>query len=348
MNDYASNPFPYGDLALGDSFAARRSERAALAAAMRDGEDVVVIGRRRLGRSSLIWNAAQAVAPDGVLVVHVNLMTTPSKERLAAALVDAIEEIGGAAPLDLGFNARTAEVDVLLERLLRLPGEMGAERGRRVALIVDEFQQVAEIDPGLPDLMRSVFQRQAEVSHVYSGCKPLAMERIFGDGGEPFWRSANPIELGPIEPAAFAPFVAERFAATGKRVAAGAIAALLELTGGHPYATQQLCSFLWQRTGAGEEATTAELELALTDVLRSEHTHFLLLWEGCSPNQRLVIEALAREPGRPFRAEYRRRHDLGPATNVQRALKSLEQREIAVGEGGAYRLAEPFLAEWLV
>jgi hypothetical protein len=32
---------------------------------------------------------------------------------------------------------------------------------------------------------------------------------------------------------------------------------------------------------------------------------------------------------------------------MQRALTTLEQREIVTGSKGAYRLAEPFLAEWL-
>jgi hypothetical protein len=173
------------------------------------------------------------------------------------------------------------------------------------------------------------------------------MQRIFNDENEPFWRSAKTIELGPIDPVAFAPFLVDRFHATGKAIAPEAVAGVLGHTDGHPYATQQLCYFLWERTADGEEASVDLLALALGDVLRSEHTHFGLLWERSTPSQKLVMEALAREPGHPFKAEYRRRHGLGPATNVQRALKTLEQNEIAIGQGGAYQLVEPFLAAWL-
>ncbi len=63
--------------------------------------------------------------------------------------------------------------------------------------------------------------------------------------------------------------------------------------------------------------------------------------------QRLVLQALAREPGRPFTAAYRERHDLPPTTNVQKALRALERRETVRGTDGAYRIVEPFLAEWL-
>ncbi|MFO0572354.1 MAG: hypothetical protein U0263_42430 [Polyangiaceae bacterium] len=378
MNRFVVNPFQFGAIALDDAFTDRERERRELAGDIRNGQDVVVFARRRLGKSSLAWSAAQAVIAEGVLVAQVDLMTTPTKERLAAALASAIfEQI--ASPLErakeaalapfrglrvqpsvtidpadgtIAFSFATSsppgDIDATLERLFRLPGELAAERGRRAALVMDEFQQVVDIDPQLPNLMRAVFQQQPEVSHVYLGSRRHVMQRIFNDRNEPFWRSARAMELESIAPAAFAPFVVERFQGSGRSVAATAVADLLERTGGHPYATQQFCYFLWERTPPGTEADGAALEAALGDVLRSEHTHFLLLWEGATPTQKLVLEALAREPGRPFRAEYRNRHGLGPATNVQRALTTLERREFVAGEGGAYGIVEPFLAEWLV
>jgi uncharacterized protein len=377
MNSFVANPFHFGALALDESFTDREDERAELASDIRNGQDVVVIARRRLGKSSLAWSAAQVVGTDGVLVAQVDLMTTPTKERLAAALAGSIfEQIAstvervkeaalapfrrlqiqptvtvdpedGSYSFSFGVGERPADIDATLERLLRLPGELAAGRDRRAALVMDEFQQIVEIDPLLPNLMRAVFQTQPEVAHVYLGSRRHIMDRLFNDENEPFWRSAKTIELGPIDPVAFAPFLVARFDAGGKTIAPEAVAGVLDHTEGHPYATQQLCYFLWERTAAGGEASEDLLKLALGDVLRSEHTHFALLWESSTPNQKLVMEALAREPGHPFKAEYRRRHGLGPATNVQRALKTLEQREVAIGQGGAYELIEPFLAAWL-
>ena len=377
MNGLVSNPFHFGALALDEAFTDREQERAELTSDIRNGQDVVVIARRRLGKSSLAWSAAQAVAADGVLVAQVDLMTTPTKERLAAALAGSIfEQIAstlervkeaalapfrglqiqptvtvdpgdGSYSFSFAANERPEDIDATLERLFRLPGELAAARGRRAALVMDEFQQVVDIDPLLPNVMRAVFQQQPEVAHVYLGSKRHVMDRLFNDQNEPFWRSAKTVELGAIDPVAFAPFLVDRFDVTGKSIAPDAVAAVLDRTEGHPYATQQLGYFLWERTAVGEEASEEAVEQALGDVLRSEHTHFVLLWESSSTHQKLVIEALAREAGRPFKAEYRRQHGLGQATNVQRALGTLEQREIVIGNEGAYRLGEPFLAEWL-
>lgn len=371
------NPFLFGVLALDDSFADREAEIAELASDMRNGQDVVVFAPRRYGKSSLVWAAQRSLARDGVLVAQVDLMTTPTKERLAAALAAAVYE-SIASPLERAWDKATApfrrlrlqpamsldaetgavvfsfaaareaaDVDATIEQLLELPAALGAERGRRTALVLDEFQEIVDIDPHLPRLMRAIFQRQPEVSHVYLGSKRHVMERIFSDRNEPFWRSAKPTELGPIAPERFAPFLAERFEATGRRADPEAMAKLLGVTGGHPHATQELAYFLWEQTPAGAGATEERLDAALAAVLRAEHSHFGLLWEDASRVQRLVLQALAREPGHPQSKAYRSRHDLPTAASVQKALRALEQRETIAGERGAYRIVEPFLAEWL-
>lgn len=372
-----TNPFRFGALALDESFADREGERDELSSDIRNGQDVVVFAPRRFGKSSLAWSAAQAAAADGVLVAQVDLMTTPTKERLAAALAESIytqiasilervreralapfrelriqptvtvEPANGSFSFAFRAEHGSSDIDATLERLLQLPAELGGARGRRTALIMDEFQEIVEIDAGLPNLLRAVFQPQPEVAHVYLGSKRHVMTRIFSDKNEPFWRSAKSIELDLIEREPFGRFIAARFKATGRAIGGEALDELLARTDGHPYATQELCYFLWEQTGEGEEASVEQLQQALTAVLRSEHAHFSLLWEDASTAQKLVLQALAREPGRPFKADYRARHALPPATNVQRALRSLEQREIVKGAGGAYRIVEPFLAEWL-
>jgi uncharacterized protein len=373
------NPFRFGALALDEAFADREQELGELRADVLNGQDVVVLGRRRLGKSSLVQRAMRDLGGEGVLVAYVDLMTTPTKEKLAERLARAIHE-SVASPLyrareralsifrglrvqpqitvdpsdatvTFGFDAaqRPADIDATLERLLQLPAELAADRGRVVALVLDEFQEIVEIDPQLLRLMRAVFQTQPETAHVYLGSKRHVMEKIFRDENEPFWRSARLLELGPIDSELFTGFVLERFATTGQSIAPDAARLLVELTGGHPYATQELAYFAWEEAAAGtEEVTTEALERALQRLLESEDAHFGLVWERASRNEKLVLLALAAEPGRAFTSDYRRRHRLPPATNVQRSLAGLRARELVEkGDDGRYRIVEPFLAEWI-
>jgi uncharacterized protein len=346
---------------------------------MRNGQDVVLFAPRRYGKSSLLWRVAQQLVTEDVLVAQVDLMRTPTKEKLAEKLAKTIhEEIASRlfrarervrvfaglrikptvtidpddGSLSFSFDARANKQDIeaTLEGLLALPGRLAAERDRRVALVLDEFQEVVEIDPSLPKLMRSVFQEQPEVAHVYLGSKRHMMQRIFNDENEPFWRSAKQMELGVIAPALFERYAIEQFARTEKALDADACARLLGLTGGHPYGTQEALYFLWEGTPSGQTADDERLTQALEALLRSEHAHFSLLWSRAAAAQRMVLQALAVEqPGRPLSSDYQQRHSLPAISTVQTALGALIEAELVSRLGrGQYRIAEPFLAEWIV
>ena len=215
-----TNPFRFGPLALDEAFTDRQDEIASLVADARNGQDVVVFAPRRYGKSSLVWRVAQELVKDGVLVAQVDLMRTPTKDQLAAKLAKTIhEELAtrlwnakerlkvfaglrlhptitvnpndGAVSFSFDARAATEDIDATLEELFTTLGRIAAERERRVVLVLDEFQEVVDIDAGLIKLMRSVFQEQPEVAHIYLGSKRHMMRQIFNDENEPFWRSAK-------------------------------------------------------------------------------------------------------------------------------------------------------------
>src|SRR3954470_5663397 len=85
-----TNPFRFGGLALDEAFADREAEVQELKFDLLNGQDVVVFAPRRYGKSSLVWRAMQALSADGVLVAYVNLMSAPTKAKLAEKLAGAV------------------------------------------------------------------------------------------------------------------------------------------------------------------------------------------------------------------------------------------------------------------
>jgi hypothetical protein len=370
----AGNPFKYGPIALDDAFTDRDAEVDELATDALNGQDVVIFAPRRYGKTSLVHRTAQRLTRKRALVAEVNLWVTPTKEKLAARLAREIADILGISGKakeiarvfgslrikptvtveddgSFGFSFAaghaTEDVDATLERLFRMLGETAASRNRSVVLILDEFQEIVEIDPGLTKLMRSVFQEQPEVAHIYLGSKRHLMERIFNDQNEPFWRSAKRVELGLIRPQDFKPFVYAGFRKLDREIEDEVVDRVLEITGGHPYATQQLCYFLWAETAARKTADEKRFEVALGKLLVSEHTHFSDLWDRATGNQRILLTALAEEPGRPLTKEYQARHALRGSSTTQKAIDALVQQELVAKQEGFARISEPFFAEWI-
>jgi hypothetical protein len=373
-----TNPFRYGDLALDDQFTDRAAELKALKADIRNGQNVVIFAPRRYGKSSLVWRAAQELtARREVLIAYVDLLATPSKEKLAEKLAKSIHD-NVASPLlrarektaaifdglrvrptvtlnphdaSLSFTfdstGRREDIDATLERLLELPGQLAADRRKSTALVFDEFQEILDIDSQLPALLRTTFQRQPDVAHVYLGSKRTMMERLFNDTHEPFWRSAKQMELGLIDPELFRPFVDDRFDRTNRAIEDAVLDELLAVTGGHPYATQELCYFLWEEVPEGWSANLETLERAVAGVLRSESAHFTRIWSRAVPNHRLILQALAVDPPARITDGYRRRHSLPHDATVRKALRAMGDDELVLRDDRGYRIAEPFLAEWI-
>jgi uncharacterized protein len=374
-----TNPFVFGALALDDAFTDREDELRDLALDIRNGQDVLVFAPRRYGKSSLVLRAAQDALAKRVLVAYCDIMKTPTKERFAGTLAKTIYEdmaspVGHAVEratalfrglrvkptieidpddggLRFNFEAgrrRGPGIDETIEKLLELPGKLGAERKRRTALIFDEFQEVVRLDEQFPNLMRAVFQTQPEVAHIYLGSKRHLLQKIFSEKNEPFWRSAKQMEVGMITPAKFAAYIGRRFDDTDKGIRDNALDRILAATGGHPYATQELSYFVWGRVPTGHFASLDDVEWALTQVLRSEHNHFSKIWDDATHNERMLLIALSNEPAGAYGQEYRARHDLPSASHVQRAVGELTKEEV-VGRGadGAHQIVEPFFAEWI-
>lgn len=368
------NPFSFGPVVLDEWFTDREDELGQILSTMRSGQDLLVYAPRRYGKSSLVLRAAREAVAEGILVGYCDLLRVTTKEKLAAALAKTIHtdidpqtleraadrfrglrirpaiEFDSEGTVAFTFRAtkQRADIDATIESLLELLGKLAADRQRRVVMILDEFQEIVDLDARFPNLLRAVFQAQSEVCHVYLGSKRHVLARIFDDQHEPFWRSAKRLEIGMIEPAKFEPFVRSRFQGTDRGITDSALARLLQATGGHPYATQELAFEVWDCVEPGQLAHDGEVEVALGRVLRSENNHLEKVWEDATAPQRQLMVALADEPASsPYSEEYRATFDLPSASTVQAALIGLERKEIVGRQRGVLEIIEPFLADWI-
>lgn len=328
-----------------------------LASDLRSGQNVVVLAPRRFGKTSLMMAVTADLRQEQVLVAYVDLLRVTTKAQFAGylaralydGLVPPVERLlqkaftffqdlplrpkvtfnpDGTPSFEFSVGADVTDVDATLDRLLTLPLDVARQRGRRVVLVLDEFQEIIALGPDLPARMRSVFQVQPEVAHVYLGSRQHLLRHVFTEANQPLYNSAKILPLGPIPPRVFAPFIASRFAASGKAADDAAITALLALTGGHPHDTQKLCYFTWALVPAGATATPATVQAALEQVLATDTARYVELWDSLTVNQRRLLEAVATadDPVNPLTESFRRSHRLGTYASADRALDALVER----------------------
>src|SRR5262249_6104153 len=144
-----------------------------------------------------------------------------------------------------------AGIDDTIGGVLGLPGGLAPRRERRGGAVFAEFPGGVAGGPHPPHPVRAGFRGPPGGAGGEPGRQQNLVGRICSDRNEPFWRSAKRIELGPIPVAAFAAFLRLRYDGTDRGLTDEAVDRLLAVTGGHPYATQELAYFTWELVPEG-------------------------------------------------------------------------------------------------
>jgi hypothetical protein len=237
-----------------------------------------------------------------------------------------------------------------LEEVLSAPAKIARDEGKRVAVVFDEFQQIAEYDEGhVERTVRSIIQHHEGVAYLFLGSRKHVIQEMFLDSKRPLYRSAEHYPLRPIEETHWRPFIQERFEAAGKRIPSSEVAEVCDLTGGHPFYVQHLCHVLWERCEEGEAVSEEALREAIEILLGRESYAYSALWESLTQNQRRFLRGLASEsPGvQPFSAEFVGRYELGSPSSAQRAAEALATRDLIDRENGSFAILDRFFRLWI-
>ena len=95
--------------------------------------------------------------------------------------------------------------------------------------------------------------------------------------------------------------------------------------------------------------TESLIEAAIKVLLDRESYAYTALWESLALNQRRLLKGLASEPAgvKPFAGVFVRRHGLGSASNSQRAVESLLNRDLIDRDNGSFLISDRFFRIWI-
>ena len=324
------NPFEFGRELNERELINRTAELKQLRNAMRSGAKLFLIGPRRFGKTSLLHAAAAQVARAGVVVFRYDAQAFPELDQLTARLAaDAaqrltptIEKAGAGIRQFFSALRPTAAFNPIENKwslsLAGAPGREvgpplladvldGVERaaaasGKKVAVIIDEFQEIVEAGGvAAEEQLRAAIQRHRHVAYVFAGSKTRMLADMVTDASRPFHRLGTLLFLEALPRKEFALFITRGFRDARIPVAAGAVDALLDAAEDVPYNVQLLAHACWTACRASERGSTrSRLTTALVaDVVDSEamrldplYTH---LWTSLPVTQRRALLAVPGE-----------------------------------------------------
>jgi len=360
------NPFRYGSIVTGDDFVDRVRELELLVREIRSGQRVLLYSNRRMGKSSLLKELARRNRKEFIFA-YVDLYGVPSKnkflemlttevaraaftntEKLVSAVTDLVKETRIRFVITStgkpGVELDQVELrDSDLAEVLDLPEKIAKKRGKRVVVVLDEFQELLSIG-GVQMLkrMRSRIQHHKHATYIFSGSKRHLLRQMFQEEEGAFYKSARPFELGPISRSSFEGFIVKKFEESSGSIEPRLAKRIVDVSQGYPYYVQQISHELFDITNKPRKSE--EVEEAIRNAVEHHVPSFLVVWDSVrSQLQRRYLIAVAKEPGVGHGTGFIEKYGLKSYSHKQRIEKQLQARGLI--ESGD--LVDPMLALWL-
>ncbi len=352
------SPFKFGSEVTAAELVDRVEEVATIERVLTQNERLFLIGPRRFGKTSILLAAASRARANGTPVISVNAEEFVTAQALASELVKqgsallskSLEKgIGKAAkffrslkptvaydPLldhwtvgvspDKGNGLDTTTITEALNGLEAL----AASRGQRIAIVVDEFQQVVAQD-GINGerALRAVVQRHQYLAYVFAGSATTLLTAMTSDHNRPFYRLGSKLFLGPVPRADFAEHLRDGFATIGLTISGDVIATILNVSEDVPYNVQRLAHEIWTASRSPEVDTVQlqSVEDAVARLVATEMPTYGRLVSQLTPSQLKTLVAVAAARGGYQLTPTKTAKLYGMAVStLRRALTSLEDK----------------------
>ena len=371
------NPFAVNAYTSPQLFCDREAETTKLSSALMNGRHVMLYSPRRYGKTGLIRHVFNKLSTvRGVRTVFADIYSARDAHEFNTILLNAVHEALNPTPKQFLKNAMTwfsaLRPVVTVDELTGQPS-IGLERsshrqeaattreifrilneqGRTILLAIDEFQQISTFpDVRMDALLRTELQRSTKVRCIFSGSQRHILLDLFNNAKNPFYGSADQVELHRIDRNTYADF-ARAIMKRHKRILKRDDALLCyDLCRGHTYYVQVLLNRLFGDARPLERATIVDV---LLSIVREQDAIMATLRGALTKGQWDLFDAISREGevDTPTGGTFIKKYGLSSSAALVHALQALIDRELIyvmdhTTESGkpVYAPYNPFLAAW--
>lgn len=374
MTNENEAPFVFGVRVEGNTFTDRKEETNRLKMNFLYGVNTILISPRRMGKTSLVEKVCSLVESDTLKIAKIDAFGCRSENDFINAFATAVvratsskwEEwmenaktflsrfipkisIGQDPLTDFSIALEYNRTNTVTEDILQLPETIAKQKGIKIVICIDEFQQIADFPDSITfqKKLRSVWQLQSNVSYCLYGSKKHMMEKMFQSQSHPFYRFGDLFYLDKISETDWVEYICDRFRVTGKEISRELASEICTVTDRYSSYVQQLAWLVWLRTD--KHATKEDVEFGIDRMLDACEPLFIQQTESLSAYQMNFLRALANGVHTGFtRSEILDTYQLGTAANISRLKKALTEKDlIMMTAPKKLEISDPILALWL-
>jgi len=324
--------FVYGMSVEGNNFTDRIEETKRIKVDFEHGINVILISPRRMGKTSLVKKVISEIDNPMIKVVYMDIYDCRSEYDFYNRFA-----------LSLGITPK----DYSPEEILNLPERIAQEKGIRLVICIDEFQQIGEFPESLTvqKRLRGAWQHHQNVSYCFFGSKRHLMENIFQSRRMPFYMFGEMLHLQCIPTEYWVPFICSRFTKYGKHISEDYATRICDTVHNYSSYVQQLA---WNVMAETEKEVNEEsLQNGINALMQQCNGLFVQQTEGLTTYQLNFLRLLCSGIHTGFTAQtIADTYPLGSKSNIDRIKKSLVDKELITIEKDGIFIADCVLELW--
>ena len=369
-----TNPFVVTGKIAPEYFCDRIAESARLIKSVTNGNNLVIISPRRMGKTGLIQfcydkpEISQEYYTFFIDILHTSSLREftyllgkeiyetllPRSRKMLKLFIQTIKSISGKFGFDPIFNVPTFNIELgdieRPEYTLNEIFQYLAHADKPCIIAIDEFQQIAKYpEKNIEALLRTHIQKQANSNFIFAGSERHMMQEMFTSAAKPFYNSADILELKAISPEIYVPFVLKHFEKCQKSIEAADVEKVYHLFKGHTYYIQKTFNEAFANTPEREACTIGIIRTAIDNMIASNDTIFREILSNIPEKQKTLLYAIAKEgeAERITSSEFIKRHSLSSASSVQSAAKKLLEKDLITESNKAFSVTDKLFAMWI-
>ena len=370
----ATNPFIVTGKIEPEYFCDRVTESARLVKSVTNGNNLVIISPRRMGKTGLIqFCYDKPEIADEYYTFFIDILHTsslreftyllgreiyetllPRSRKMTSLFIQTIKSISGKFGFDPitgmpTFNVELGDID-RPEYTLDEIFQYLARADKPCIVAIDEFQQIAKYpEKNIEAQLRTHIQKLRNCNFIFAGSERHMMQEMFTSAARPFYHSADMLELKAIVPEIYIPFIVSHFEKRTRHIAPDDVERVYNLFKGHTYYVQKTFNEAFADTPEGEECTLETLRAAIDNMIASNDTIFREILSNIPEKQKELLYAIAKEgeAERITSAAFIKRHSLASASSVQSAMKKLLEKDIITEINKVFSVTDRLFAMWM-